>query len=189
MTNKELAILSLIVEKPRHGYEIEQIIEEREMREWTEVGFSSIYYILKKLQSKGWVQSRTEHVGGQGPARKVYHITSEGQAAWHEATLDALSRLQRPQTTFQLGLANLPGIAVEEAVAALHQYCKRLAERREHIRARTREYVPLPHHVDAMFDLSLTLIEAELAWVKRFIHKLESREHQEGPANVETQAG
>jgi DNA-binding PadR family transcriptional regulator len=48
MTNAELAILSLVVEKPRHGYQIEQVIEERGMREWTEVGFSSIYYLLKK---------------------------------------------------------------------------------------------------------------------------------------------
>jgi DNA-binding PadR family transcriptional regulator len=43
MTNAELAILSLVAEQPRHGYEIEQVIEEREMREWTEIGFSSIY--------------------------------------------------------------------------------------------------------------------------------------------------
>ena len=32
MTNAELAILSLVVETPRHGYEIEQVIEERGMR-------------------------------------------------------------------------------------------------------------------------------------------------------------
>ena len=46
LTNAELAILSLIVEQPRHGYEIEQVIEQRGMREWTDVGFSSIYYLL-----------------------------------------------------------------------------------------------------------------------------------------------
>ena len=45
MTNAELVVLSLIAEKPRHGYEIEVVIEARGMREWTEVGFSSIYYI------------------------------------------------------------------------------------------------------------------------------------------------
>jgi len=32
MTNAELAILSLVVEKSRHGYEIELVIEEREMQ-------------------------------------------------------------------------------------------------------------------------------------------------------------
>ena len=29
MTNAELAILGLVGETPRHGYEIEQVIEER----------------------------------------------------------------------------------------------------------------------------------------------------------------
>jgi DNA-binding PadR family transcriptional regulator len=31
MTNAELAILSLIAEKPHHGYEIEQVIDARGM--------------------------------------------------------------------------------------------------------------------------------------------------------------
>ena len=52
MTNAELAILSLIGEKPRHGYDIEQVIEVRGMRDWTEIGFSSIYYILRKLEER-----------------------------------------------------------------------------------------------------------------------------------------
>ncbi|MFL7891509.1 MAG: PadR family transcriptional regulator, partial [Anaerolineales bacterium] len=48
MTNAELAILSLIAEQPRHGYDIEQAIVARGMRDWTEIGFSSIYYLLNK---------------------------------------------------------------------------------------------------------------------------------------------
>ena len=53
MTNAELAVLSLLVEQPRHGYEIERVIEERGMRDWTEIGFSSIYYVLGKLEKRG----------------------------------------------------------------------------------------------------------------------------------------
>ena len=33
MTNAELAILNLIAEKPRHGYQIEQVIQDRGMRD------------------------------------------------------------------------------------------------------------------------------------------------------------
>ena len=55
MTNAELAILSLVAEQPRHGYEIESVIEQRGMRAWTEIGFSSIYYILKKLEKAGLI--------------------------------------------------------------------------------------------------------------------------------------
>ncbi|MEX2144087.1 MAG: PadR family transcriptional regulator, partial [Anaerolineales bacterium] len=60
MTNAELAILGLVVEAPRHGYEIEQLIESRGMRNWAEVGFSSIYYILGKLEARGWVRSQRQ---------------------------------------------------------------------------------------------------------------------------------
>jgi DNA-binding PadR family transcriptional regulator len=173
MTNAELAILSLIHEQPRHGYEIEQVIEERGMRDWTEVGFSSIYYLLKKLEKNGWVESQLEPEGGQGPARKVYHITPAGRAAWREGTLELLSNPRPVYDPFQLGLSNLPGLAPDEALAALCQYRDRVAERRTYVEQRWhRENVPLPDHVDAMFDLSMTLIEAELAWIERFIQRL-----------------
>jgi len=78
MTNAELAILSLISETPRHGYEIEQIIEKRGMREWTEIGFSSIYYLLNKLEKAGQVESQLIPTQGRGSARRVYQITAGG---------------------------------------------------------------------------------------------------------------
>ena len=73
MTNAELAILGLIAEQPRHGYQIEQVIEERGMRNWTEIGFSSIYYLLKKLEKAGYVTARAEQALGK--TRQVYHPT------------------------------------------------------------------------------------------------------------------
>ena len=187
MTNSELAILSLIAQEPCYGYQVEQIIEERAMRNWTEIGFSSIYYVLKKLEGHGWVESRIEHDGGPGPARRVYHITPAGREAWQEATLDALSHPRRCYTSFQLGLASLPGVSPDKALAALDQYCDRLAQRRDYVRAnwmRVRGDRELPCHIDAMFDLSVTRVEAELAWVKRFIRRLASRKKGGRGANA-----
>jgi len=170
MTNAELAILSLIVEKPRHGYEIEQVIEERGMREWTEVGFSSIYYVLKKLEGAGLVHGRLEQQAGRGPARKVYEVTGEGRAAWHQGTIEALSIPQHCNMPFQLGLANLPGLDGDEGVTAVGQYRDSLAGQRDRLHARYKEEGQgAPLHVRAMFDLSLTLIAAELDWIEQFI--------------------
>ncbi|MFQ5400451.1 MAG: PadR family transcriptional regulator [Anaerolineae bacterium] len=174
MTNAELAVLSLIVEQPRHGYEIEQVIDERGMRDWTEVGFSSIYYLLKKLERNGFIISRLEQTAGRGPARKVYSVTDVGLAAWREATLQALSMPQPCYSVFQLGLASLPVFSTEEALAALGKYRQALAERHDYVQTRWREQggenLPLP--VSGMFELSITLIEAELAWLEQFIQRL-----------------
>ena len=178
MTNAELAVLSLIAEHPRHGYQIDQVIQERGMRDWTEVGFSSIYYLLKKLESQGLIEGHLQETE-LGPARKVYAATPVGSEALHAAVLDALSVPRRSYPPFQLGLANLPTIAPAEAVTALHRYRDALVARKDHVQGRWESQRPLPYFVDAMFDHSLTLMGAEIAWVKGFIVKVEE-EHGQG---------
>lgn len=175
MTNAELAILSLIVEKPRHGYEIEIVIEARGMREWTEIGFSSIYYLLKKLESEGLLEGRMESVG-RGPARKVYQATPAGYKVLKEGVLEALSIPHPCYSPLQLGLANIPGITPEEALASLHKYQQGLLARLEHIQERWESQRPLPYFVDAMFEYSITMIEAEREWVDKFIRQVETQE-------------
>jgi DNA-binding PadR family transcriptional regulator len=174
MTNAELAIISLIAEKPRHGYEIEQVIKERGMREWTEVGFSSIYYLLRKLGQEGLIEGQLEEAK-RGPARKVFRITRAGIEARKAALLEALSVPHRCYPPLQLGLANLPGIPPGEAISALRQYHDELIARREHVQARWDAQKPLPYFVEAMFDYSVTVIEMEIQWIEKFITQLEAR--------------
>ncbi len=174
MTNAELAILSLVAEQPRHGYEMEQVIKQRGMREWTEIGFSSIYYLLKKLEREGLIEGQLEEAG-RGPARKVYHLTPAGREALHTGVLDALSVPRHCYSPLQLGLADLPGIPPDEALAALAQYRDSLAARLEHVQARWESQRPLLYFVDAMFDHSVTMIRAELEWITQFISQLEDQ--------------
>ena len=174
MTNAELAILSLVAEQPRHGYEIEQVIEGRGIREWTEIGFSSIYYLLKKLEREGLIAGQLEQAE-RGPARKVYRPTPAGCEALHAGVLEALSVPDRCYPPLQLGLSNLPAIPPAEALAALHQYRDALAARLAHVQATWERQRPLPYFVDAMFDHSVTMIQAELAWIEQFIHQLEDQ--------------
>lgn len=178
MTNAELAILSLIAEQDRHGYEIEQVIEARGMREWTEVGFSSIYYLLKRLEGYGWIVSSKEVVVGQGAPRKVYTITAEGQHAFEQAILEALATPERDLDNFQLGLANLDRFPKEKTVAALKDHIQALEAQREHVRMRREGQAPLPLHVDAMFEMSLKMIAARLEWMRNFSRRWEQDDGQ-----------
>lgn len=173
MTNAELAILSLLVEQPSHGYEIEQVIEKRGMRDWTEIGFSSIYYLLKKLEQKALIEAQMEHPAGPGPARKVYHATPSGRKALQEAVLEALSVPRPSYSPLLLGLANLPAISQTETLAALRQYRDKLASQLVYVQSRWESQRPLPYFVEAMFDHSVAMIQAEQVWVEKFIAQLE----------------
>ncbi|MBT3714354.1 MAG: PadR family transcriptional regulator [Anaerolineae bacterium] len=172
MTNAELAILSLVAEAPRHGYEIEQIIEERGMREWTEIGFSSIYYLLKKLEKVDCVESELILTQGRGKARRVYQITAEGFVALREATLEALSHPKQSYPAILLGVANLPILDGDQAQNALESYLAGVEERLAHVSAKAGAQSPLPPHVQYLFDHSLMMLEAEKSWVEKTIRKM-----------------
>ena len=173
-TNAELAILSLIAERPRHGYEIEHVIEERGMREWTEIGFSSIYYLLKKLEQQGLVEGQLEEAE-RGPARKVFHITQGGIKARHAALIEALSVPWQASPPLLLGIGNLPGVPPSEAIAALQQYRDTLTTRLARVQDRWESQRPLPYFVDGMFDYTITLVQAEMEWVEGFIEVIRSK--------------
>ncbi|HYG59841.1 MAG TPA: helix-turn-helix transcriptional regulator, partial [Symbiobacteriaceae bacterium] len=176
MTNAELAILSLLAEHPRHGYEIEQVIEERGMREWTEVGFSSIYYVLKKLQARHLVEGRVAAGVAKGPARTIYHVTEAGHTALREATYAALARPEPQPSPFLLGLANLPVLSPEEALQALMEHQKGMSRQRERIAHRREREQGAPDFVYAMFDRTLALIDAEMAWLEQFLSRYARKE-------------
>jgi DNA-binding PadR family transcriptional regulator len=174
MTNAEIAILSLIAEQPRHGYDIEQVIEARGLREWTEIGFSSIYYLLNKLEKESLIESHLQLAEGKGPARKVYSITQLGRQTQFEGTIAVLSKPQRLSSSFLVGLSNYPIVPREQMIQALKSYATQLEERLNHMLQRAGEQHPLPPFVEAMFDYSQTLAKAELNWIRNFIGEVEA---------------
>jgi DNA-binding PadR family transcriptional regulator len=174
MTNAELAILSLIAEQPRHGYEIEQVIEERGMREWTEIGFSSIYYLLKKLEREKLIEGKLQETE-RGPARKVFHLTEAGTEARHAGLIEVLSAPQPRYAGLMVGLGNLAGVAPDEALAALRSYRHAMNAHLARVRATWEAQQPVPYFVDALFDYSVTMIVAELEWIDKFVGQLLGR--------------
>ena len=83
MTQIEVILLSLLCDKDYYGYEFESVIEQRNMRGWTNIGFSSIYNSLNKLEKNGHIFSRYEKEYGS-PKRKVYSIKDETRVSVKE---------------------------------------------------------------------------------------------------------
>lgn len=178
LTNAEFSILSLVAEQPRHGYQIEQVIEQRGMRQWTRVGFSSIYYLLGKLEEKGLVEVTAEVQDGRGPARKVFSLTEQGQQALDRAIEMALSEPQPCYPPILLGMASLPRLGQQAVIEALQTYRAKLTEQRQAMRRNQAAQPDLPYFVDAMFGYSEALIQAELDWLAEFITRVEKENDQ-----------
>ena len=131
MTNAELAVLSLVVERPRHGYEIEQVIAERGMRDWTDVGFSSIYYLLGKMEKAG-LACRAQDARAAGTGAQGLRAHGRGARGVAAASLEALSAPRRSTRSCSAS-RNLPGLPRTRRSTALRAYrsAARRAARRD----------------------------------------------------------
>src|SRR5690606_2838182 len=78
----EYAVLGLLALGARTGYDIKKMADEALGHFWNE-SFGHIYPILKRLNERGWVTSTVEPQEGR-PDRKVYALTTEGEAALQE---------------------------------------------------------------------------------------------------------
>jgi transcriptional regulator len=73
----ELMILSLLEDRPRHGYEIGQLIELRS-RGAVRFNVASLYPLLYRLEKRNWIRGRWVEKPGQR-RRRYYRLTAPGK--------------------------------------------------------------------------------------------------------------
>jgi PadR family transcriptional regulator PadR len=73
----ELMILSLLEYRPRHGYEIGQLIELRS-RGTVRFNIASLYPLLYRLEKRTWIRGRWIEKAGQR-RRRYYRLTPAGK--------------------------------------------------------------------------------------------------------------
>lgn len=168
----ELAVLTLLAEAPRHGYDIERLIAERGFREWTTIAFSSIYFLLGRLEKRGLVAPTSEGSGGQR-SRRPFAITKVGRERLLEDAMRAIAQPQRLYPELLLGMANWPTLEEGKGVEAMESRAAALRAEMERLNA-IRHARPLPDFVQAMFDYALGQLAADLKWTETIGMKLET---------------
>jgi PadR family transcriptional regulator PadR len=73
----ELLILSLLEARPRHGYEISKLIEQRSAGT-LRFHVASLYPLLYRLEKRGWIQGRWVEKHGQR-RRRYYRLLMSGR--------------------------------------------------------------------------------------------------------------
>ncbi len=127
-TPAELALLGLLADGPAHPYSLD--VKLREGGSATEVAFSSIYAALDRLEKLGLVASKPD-AGARGKARRVYRLTAQGRTALKGAARTALARPLVGARPNDLGVANILLLSRADALAAIGEAKKSLADERK----------------------------------------------------------
>ena len=161
---------------PRHGYELDQVIEQRGMREWTQIGFSSIYFVLGKLEKLGLVTAKKPpRANASTKARKVYSVTPAGRRTLAAQTIAALRNVRPAYSSVLLGMINWPVLKRERALEALQARSRAIEAELARLGAIQVEQQPLPDFVEALFEYSLGQLRAEATWVAHTLAYMTSK--------------
>ncbi|MBY8983310.1 MAG: PadR family transcriptional regulator [Candidatus Lokiarchaeota archaeon] len=173
ISNKELVILCMLYKKSMYGYEIEKEIIDTSMRDWTEIAFSSIYYLLKKLESKDFVVSEIS-LNKKSQTRKIYTITSKGKEIVKSNLLKIISERENLIWRIDLGLAYLDILNSEEILKGLENYRKDTINSikgynnlLDYLKSNNCSYNRLE-----LAERPLILLEAENKWINNLISKI-----------------
>ena len=179
LTTPDLVILSLLAERPMHGYEVNATLEDRNIREWAPVSRPQIYYSLDKLTRLGLIRVGADESPAAGPERRVFETTASGRDHLADALESRHWVNNRVHQPFLIWLAL-------SWQARPRTFRKQLNERKKILEARlveeratlkdVLEEVGHPYH-EAVWMLQLTIeqTESEKHWVNRLLKEADKR--------------
>jgi DNA-binding PadR family transcriptional regulator len=176
ITHVELMLLELVAEKKvASGYQLNRLVQEGRYRIWADIGTTSIYLGLEKLEKRGFLESTMDmSKTGRGPIPRKFRLTRKGKLILRDSVISALKDSRERERRFDLALAGLPVIKRSEALSALEKRKEMLLQSASSIMEKYNEQGGdrLPFHARALFKHPLAQIEQELNFTQTVIDEL-----------------
>jgi DNA-binding PadR family transcriptional regulator len=185
LTTPDLVLLSLLAERPMHGYEANALLEFRKVRDWAGVSRPQVYYSLDKLARRGLVRSVPGEGDAGGPERNVFETTAEGRAALSDALEreDWTDQNERPAflTWVALSWQCRPGVFLRQ-IHRRQRFLERELSRKQEILAAVRKEVGHRYH-EAVWMLSFNIdqLRTELRWLGKVAREFPKRSAARNP--------
>jgi DNA-binding PadR family transcriptional regulator len=170
-----LAVLSTVIQRPMHPYEIASIMKARGKDRDMKIKWGTLYTVVGNLEKHGFIEAAENTRSGSRPERTVYRITEDGIDELRDWTAELLGTPEQEQTSFEAGLSVLAALSPDEVADALRARLDRLttslAEQRAELEQTASE---IPRLLLSEWDYNLALLAAEVEWVRSFLAELTS---------------
>jgi DNA-binding PadR family transcriptional regulator len=180
-----LVLLSLLAEKPMHGYMANLELERREVQDWAGISRPQVYYSMEKLASFGFIREAKEQEASAGPERNAYQTTAKGRAALADALEKEEWTVQRERPAFLTWMAlswQAKPRTVRKQLQRRELFLeKELAREKETLASILKEVGHAYHEAVWMVSLMIEQFETELRWVRRVAREIKKRGRAKNP--------
>lgn len=174
------AILGLLAQKPRHGYELHAAFSAVSGATW-DLKPAQVYTTLERLEESGLVQTKSDLGEGREPARRIYAITRDGREALQEWFADGVpTEHQRDEFYVKLMVGLVSGQA--DPMRIIQTQRVRLYQELHDATAQRDGYNPRAEMAQILLvDKAIMHLEADLRWLDIIEMRLESIKGQPIP--------
>jgi DNA-binding PadR family transcriptional regulator len=179
LTTPDLVLLSLLAERPMHGYQANLELERRHVRDWAGISRPQVYYSLEKLVRLGLIRGANSGEVAAGPERNVFATNAAGRAALADALEreEWTSQRERPPflTWIALSWQARPSV-FDRQLQRRHEYLERELENEiATLRAIRQEVGHRFHEAVWMVSLTIQQFRTELRWIRKLQRELRRR--------------
>lgn len=175
------AILGLLSQKPRHGYELRVAFSAVVGETTWDVKPAQIYTTLERLEESGLVQTKSDLGEGREPDRRIYAITRNGRDTlkdWFEEGVS--TEHQRDEFYVKLMIGLVSGEADPSRIIQTQR--SKLYQELHDATAHRDEHDPQTEMAQILLiDKTIMHLEADLRWLDMIEMRLEAIKGQPFP--------
>jgi DNA-binding PadR family transcriptional regulator len=189
LTTPDLVLLSLLAERPMHGYQANLELERRQVRDWAGISRPQVYYSLEKLARLGLIRNASSDEPVGGPERSVFATSAAGRAALADALESEEWTTQRERPPFLTWIAlswqARAGVFERQARRREKFLQAELAREVATLRAVRAEVGHRFHEAMWMLSLTIQQIRTELRWLRKMAREVGKRAPAQRPEYAE----
>ena len=179
-----LAVLSYLTMRPMHPYELSRTLRDNGDARSIKFNHGSLYMVVQQLAKAGYIAEQETSREGQRPERTIYAITDAGRREVHDWLSELIGQPEHEYPHFVTALSLIAALPPAEVVPLLRTRLEALAGQRAEIQGMIDS--SLAQGVPRLFlveeEYRRALIDAESAFVERFIAEIGDPEAGWGPA-------
>jgi PadR family transcriptional regulator AphA len=170
----KFALLGLLAEEPKYGYEIKQQFEGSLGNVWS-VSYGQLYPTLRRLSELGWVTKKTAP-GKKAAEKNIYSITAKGKKRLDDWLLKPLRSSYKVKDEFTLKFLFFDKLPKERVLEYLRLQQKKTVMQKENFQ-RTLVAIreALNFYLQAIIRKGIIHLEAENQWLEEVISDLDSQ--------------
>ncbi|WP_460521877.1 PadR family transcriptional regulator [Flindersiella endophytica] len=171
-----MAILSLLRERPRHPYEMQATLREREVGMVVKLRGGSLYDAIRRMEAAELIEPVQTGRSGARPEHTVYQPTSAGLELLGSLLREYVGTVVPEFPVFPAGLAHILHFTPAEAAELLRQRRATLQAGYDDIAAQLAELGDMPRVVVLEVEYTQRMRASEIAWLTEVINDTEGGE-------------